>query len=201
MLAVRKLILAGDCQLIGESLLRRETIDDCLLASQVLEAAREQAQSILDAALTDARVLREVAAEQAQAQVWEQAQALLDDWRAQREQMWEGLNETARQLLDEALHTLLGEVPEPARIDALLRHLKAAQPHDETSVLHCHPDLAQVLAERLPVLGHSNWTVRADPQLPADGLSLRASSGDFNLSWQALQRWVLPEQERLESCA
>ncbi|WLG48113.1 type III secretion system stator protein SctL [Pseudomonas sp. FP1742] len=201
MLAVRKLTLAGDCQLIGESLLRREEIDDCLLAGQVLEAAREQAKSILDAALTDARALREVAAEQAQAQVWEQAQALLDDWRAQREQMWEGLNETARQLLDEALRTLLAEVPEPARIDTLLRHLKAAQPHDEASVLHCHPDLAHVLAERLPVLGHSNWTVRADPQLPADGLSLRASSGDFNLSWQALQRWVLPEQERLESCA
>lgn len=201
MLAVRKLTLAADCQLIGEPLLRRETIDDCLLAGQVLEAAREQAQRILDAALIEAQALRDDAAEQAQAQVWEQAQALLDDWRTQREQMWEGLNETARQLLNEALRTLLGEVPEPARIDALLLHLKAAQPADEASVLHCHPDLAQVLAERLRVLGHANWAVRADPQLPADGLSLRTGSGDFNLSWQALQRWILPEQEHLESCA
>jgi type III secretion protein L len=201
MLAVRKLTLAGDRQLIGELLLRRETIDDCLLAAQVLAVAREQAQSLLDAALTEAQAVRDEAAEQAQAQVWGEAQALLDDWRAQREQMWEGLNETARQLLDEALRTLLGEVPEPARIDALLHHLKAAQPADEASVLHCHPDLAQVLAERLRVLGHSNWTVRADPQLPADGLSLRTGSGDFNLSWQALRRWILPEQEGLESCA
>jgi type III secretion protein L len=201
MLVVRKLMLVGDRQLIGEPLLRRETIEDCLLAAQVLEVAREQAQSILDAALTQAQALREDAAEQAQAQVWEQAQALFDDWQTQREQMWEGLNETARQLLDEALRTLLGEVPEPTRIDSLLRHLKAAQPADEASVLHCHPDLAQVLAERLRVLGHSNWTVRADPQLPAQGLSLRTGSGDFNLSWQALQRWILPEQERLESCA
>ncbi|WP_260954408.1 type III secretion system stator protein SctL [Pseudomonas citri] len=198
MLAVRKITLASDSPVIGEPLLRRETLADCLLAGQILESAREQAQGILDAALAEAQVLREEAAGQAQAQVWEQAQALFDDWQAQREQMWAGLNETARQLLKEALRTLLGEVPQPGRIDALLHHLKAAQPADESAVLHCHPQRVQALSERLASPSYSNWTVRADPQLPEDGMSLRTESGEFNLSWQALERWALPEQVCLE---
>lgn len=192
MLTRRSLTLVSHQQRISEPLLRREAIERCLLAEQLLEAAQVQADALIETAREDARQLREDAGDKARAEVWQEAKILFEDWQVQREHMWQHIEQTARDLLLQGLQIVLGEQPSAARVDALFLHLKSAQPADEVGVLHCHPDLLEVVAERMKADGSRPWTLRADPLLGHDALCLQGEQGDFTLSWSTLQRSVLP---------
>ncbi|MCU1771343.1 type III secretion system stator protein SctL [Pseudomonas sp. 13B_3.2_Bac1] len=190
----RRCLTFSDPQALPDGpVLRREILEQNLLASQLLEAARSNAESILAQARRQSAQLADEAREQARAEVWRQADALLNEWQQQRQQMWTDIIASAETLVSEAMQCLLGETVQPERIKALLRQLAAAQPSDEAGVLHCHPAELDAVSHQLQTT-QALWSVRADPQLPPDSLCLRTALGDFSLSWGALvaQVWPLP---------
>ncbi|MGE7955662.1 type III secretion system stator protein SctL [Pseudomonas sp. NPDC089530] len=191
MLTRRSLSLSHPQALPSGAVLRRETLQDSLLAEQLLDAARAEAEALLSEARDAAAGLREEAAVQARAEVWRQADALLADWQEQRQQMWQGIVASAEAVLGQAWQALLGEQEPPVRIAALLRQLAAAQPQDEAGVLHCHPD-ALPLATRHLQQAQAAWSLRGDPQQAADSLCLRTEQGDFSLDWQTLGTALWP---------
>ncbi|WP_122875526.1 HrpE/YscL family type III secretion apparatus protein, partial [Pseudomonas viridiflava] len=140
MLTRRSLNLPADRITLIEPLLRRETLEECLLADEVLHNARTQAETILAEAYAEADVLRQSCEEQARAQVWEEAQVLLDDLRTQREQALETLVETAAQLVSQALESLLEKVPTDKKVRSVIRQLALASSNQDAALLFCHPD-------------------------------------------------------------
>ncbi|MBX9404944.1 type III secretion system stator protein SctL [Pseudomonas baetica] len=191
MLTRRSLTLSDSRALPDGPVLRRETLEQSLMAGQLLEAARSEAEQILAEARSQAEQLAQEARAQAGAQIWRQADALFSEWQAQREQMWEQITGNAQTLVTRTLECLLGELEPQERIAALLRQIAAAHPREDVGTLHCHPqDLAEV--DRQVQSAQAVWSVRADAQLPRDSLCLRTTLGDFSLSWNALVSHVWP---------
>ncbi|WP_085633481.1 type III secretion system stator protein SctL [Pseudomonas sp. R16(2017)] len=185
MLTRRRLSLSHPQALPDGPVLRLEVFEDSLLAGQLLAHARAQADTLLADAREEAERLRQAAQEQALAEVWQQADALLAQWQAQRQQMWDAILQSAESLLGQAWQRLLGEQGDAARIAALCRQLSAARPEDEPGVLHCHPDRLDLVANHLQQ-AQAVWSLRADPQQAPDSLCLRTEHGDFAIDWQAL---------------
>ncbi|MGE8187527.1 type III secretion system stator protein SctL [Pseudomonas sp. NPDC086278] len=185
MLTHRSLTLSRLQVLPDGLVLRREILSDSVLAEQLLANAQAQADALLESARVEADRLREDAQKGAVAEVWRQADALLENWQLQRRQMWENITATAEALVGTALQQLLAEQTDGARISALVQQLLAAQPEDDAAVLYCHPDWFEPAAERLQQASAA-WTLRADPLLPPQTLCLRTEQGEFSLSWTAL---------------
>lgn len=196
MLTRRNLTLSHPQLLPDGPVLRRETLENSLLAEQLLEAAQAEAEALLVNAQQEAERLREEAQAQARVEVWCQADALLDDWQQQRQQMWAHITATAETLVGQALQKLQGEQPDNARIRAVLHHLMATQPQDQAVVLYAHPDWLETTTLQLQQ-AQARWTLCADPQLAPDSLCLRTEQGDFSLSWSRLTEalWPQPDSE------
>ncbi|WP_275898949.1 HrpE/YscL family type III secretion apparatus protein, partial [Pseudomonas viridiflava] len=107
------------------------------------------AEAILAEACAEADVLRQSCEEQARAQVWEEAQVLLDDLRTQREQALETLVETAAQLVSQALESLLEKVPTDKKVRSVIRQLALASSNQHAALLFCHLDHREALPLRL----------------------------------------------------
>lgn len=191
MLTRRSLTLGRPHVLPGGLVLRRETLEDCVLAEQVLTTARAEADALLARAQDDAERLRDNAWQQACDEVWQQADAVLLQWQQEREQMWASITLTAEALVGTALRQLLAEQPDAARVSALLLQLRLAQPEDEAAVLYCHPDWLEPATQKLQQR-QASWSVRADPQLAPQTLCLRTEQGDFRLNWTTLVGAVWP---------
>lgn len=192
MLTRRTLSFPGDRHTVAGSLLRRELFEDCQLAEQVLQQAREQAQQILDEAHAQALQLHRQSEAQARAEVMDSAQVLLDDVQRQHRQREAAVLEVARELVSAAVQQVLGEQTPQQRIEAVLDQLIAAQPDEPLARLHCHPERLDELAACLQRGGREGWRLQGDPRLAPDALSLRSERGEFNLDWQSLTRHVLP---------
>ncbi|MBT2298554.1 type III secretion system stator protein SctL [Pseudomonas fluorescens] len=192
MLTRRSLTLSRHQTPLDSAVVRREALEQRVQADQLLEQAEQRAQSIIRDAQDTAQTLRQHAAEEARAEVWRQAEGVLGAWQQQREAMWEAIIEHADGVLQRALQQLLGEVPDSARIQGVLRQLAACQRHDEAAVVHCHPDWLDRVSARLASTQDCQWSVRADPLLASDTLCLRSDQGSFVLGWQALERVVWP---------
>lgn len=176
--------------------LRRENLENSLLAEQLLEAAKSEAEALLIDARQEVERLGKEAQAQAQVEVWSKADAMLDDWQQQRQQMWAHIITTAETLVGQALQKLLGEQPDNIRVRAVLHHLMFAQPQEQAGVLHAHPDWLETTTLQLQQ-AQARWTLRADPQLAPDSLLLRTNQGDFSLSWSRLVEvlWPQPDSE------
>ncbi|MGN7738565.1 type III secretion system stator protein SctL [Pseudomonas sp. 22526] len=194
MLTRRNLTLSHPQLLSDGPVLRRETLENSLLAEQLLEAAQAEAEALLVSARQEAERMGEEVQAQARVEVWCQADALLDDWQQQRQQMWVHIIATAETLVGQALQKLLGEQPDKARIRAMLHHLMATQTQEQVGVLHTHPDWLETTALQLQQ-AQACWTLRADPQLAPDSLLLRTELGDFSFSWSCLAEalWSQPD--------
>ncbi|WP_163001101.1 type III secretion system stator protein SctL [Pseudomonas viridiflava] len=192
MLTRRSLNLPADRITLIEPLLRRETLEECLLADEVLHNARTQAETILAEAYAEADVLRQSCEEQARAQVWEEAQVLLEDLRTQREQALETLVETAAQLVSQALESLLEKVPTDKKVRSVIRQLALASSNQDAALLFCHPDQLEAVALSLETHDQPGWTLRTDASLDPDAISLRTEHGDFSLGWSGLQQHIWP---------
>ncbi|MCV4343941.1 type III secretion system stator protein SctL [Pseudomonas capsici] len=192
MLTSRSLTLTSNRSTVNEPLLRREVLEQSLLAEELLEDARAQAREILDTAEAEAEALRQRCEEQTRAEVWQQAQSLLDDLREQRERTLATVVEAAEDLVQQALQLVLGELSDGQKVSAVLRQLTSASPNEESALIYCHPDRITLLAQSLEEQGQLGWTLRGDPNLEPDAISLRTEHGDFSLSWNALQRHVWP---------
>ncbi|MFB4391336.1 MULTISPECIES: type III secretion system stator protein SctL [unclassified Pseudomonas] len=192
MLARRSLELRPDGQGLLQPYIARETLLDCARAQRVIEHAREQAAQLLEqaSAVAEARVL------EAQAQFWESAHTLLATWETQRQAMWEQIESSAARLVNEALQTLLDEVPEAARIDALVRQLSCGQRDPSDATLHCHPDDLASLTRSLGKAEPQPWTLMADASLGRQQVKLQTPGGTFQLDWpSAVQALRLPEPQ------
>lgn len=179
MLARRSLELRPNAQGLLQPCIARETLIDCGRAQRVIEQAQEQAAQVLE----QARDLAEAERLDAQARFWENADAALAAWEAQRQAMWEQIEASAARLVNEALRTLLDEVPEPARIDALVRQLASGQRESASATLHCHPDDLTNLTRTLGNTAAQPWTLVADAGMDRHQLRLQTPAGTFLLDW------------------
>jgi len=192
MLARRSLELRPEGQGLLQPYIARETLVDCARAQRVIEHARDQAAQLLEQAseVAEAQVL------EAQAQFWDKADALLATWETQRQAMWEQIESSAARLVNEALQTLLDEVPEPARIDALVRQLASGQRDPAAATLHCHPEDLASLTRSLGNASPQAWTPVADAGMDRQQVKLQTPGGTFQLDWpSAVQALRLPEPQ------
>lgn len=190
MLARRSLELRPEGQGLLQPYIARETLVDCARAQRVIERARDQAAQLLEQAgeAAEAKVF------EAQARFWDRADALLATWEAQRQAMWDQIEASAARLVNEALQTLLDEVPEPARIDALVRQLASRQRDPASATLHCHPEDLASLTRSLGSADRQIWTLMADSGLDRHQVKLETPGGTFLLDWpSAVQALQLPE--------
>ncbi|SCW46034.1 type III secretion system stator protein SctL [Pseudomonas sp. NFACC05-1] len=192
MLARRSLELRPDGQGLSQPYIARETLVDCARAQVILEQAQAQAAQLLGraSAEADATVL------EAQAQFWEKAETVLAAWEAQRQAMWERIETSAAHVVNEALGTLLNEVPEQARIDALVRQLASRQDDPVCATLRCHPEDLASLTQSLGIDGRRPWTPMADVDMERHQLKLETPGGTYLLDWPtAVETLRLPEPQ------
>ncbi|WP_434696502.1 type III secretion system stator protein SctL [Pseudomonas sp. Z1-14] len=193
MLARRSLDLRPGGQGLLQPCIPRETLVDCGRAQAVLEQAQAHATQLIQGAAEEAGA----AVLQAQAQFWETAETVLASWEAERQAMWERIETSAAQLVNEALGTLLNEVPDQTRIDALVRQLASRQHDSVSATLRCHPDDLAKLSQSLDSSGERPWTPVADPGMEAHQLKLETPGGMFLLDWAtAVEALRLPEPQR-----
>jgi len=190
MLARRSLELRPEGQGLLQPYIARETLVDCARAQRVIERARDQAAQLLEQANAEA----EAKVLEAQARFWDKADALLATWEAQRQAMWDQIEASAARLVNEALQTLLDEVPEPARIDALVRLLASRQRDPASATLHCHPEDLASLTRSLGSADRQTWTPVADSGMDRHQVKLQTPGGTFQLDWPStVQALQLPE--------
>lgn len=192
MLARRSLELRPEGQGLLQPRIARETLADCGRAQQVIDRAREQAARLLEQAsdTAEARVL------EAQAHFWAQAGTLLQAWEAQRQAMWEQIETSATRLVNEALHRLLDEVPEPARVAALVRQLAEGQRAPSAATLHCHPDDLPAVVRSLGEQASAPWTPQADAGIARHQVRLHTPGGLYQLDWpSAVHALRVPEPQ------
>ncbi|OAB51919.1 type III secretion system stator protein SctL [Pseudomonas thivervalensis] len=190
MLARRSLELRPDGQGLSQPYIARETLVDCARAQVVLEQAQVQAAQLLERARAEAQA----SVLEAQARFWEKAETLLATWEAQRQALWERIEASAAHVVNEALGRLLDEVPEQARIDALVRQIASRQDDPVSATLRCHPEDLASLTQSLGTDSRRPWTPVADADMQRHQLKLETPGGTYLLDWPtAVEALRLPE--------
>ncbi|RAU41493.1 MULTISPECIES: type III secretion system stator protein SctL [unclassified Pseudomonas] len=187
MLAKRSLSLAS-FDVLAEPVLRREDIADMQRACEVLDTARREAQQLLADAAEQAQRERE----QALAQFWTQANAVLEGLELQRQRLQQDALETLEALLNESLARLLDEASLAERTRAVVRNLADSQRHAVLATLSAHPDRLDDLAAWLAQSRFAeHWQLKGDPLMPDDALRLSDEQGAFDIDWASLRRGLL----------
>lgn len=187
MLAKRRLVLSSSTVLVTD-ILRREDLASTVLAAEVLDNARAEAEQILAAAHAQAQHEKD----QALAQFWDSANGFLQHLEQQRLALAEASMEAVEALLNEALAELLDQTTLAERSRALMRNLAAGQSVETTAVLSAHPDMLDSLGEWLSAsrfAGH--WQVKSDPALAPQTLRLSDANGAFDIDWDSLRRGLV----------
>lgn len=187
MLAKRRLVLSSSAVLITD-ILRREDLAGTVLAAQVLDNARAEAEQILAAA--HARAQHEK--DQALAQFWNSANDFLQQLEQQRQALAEASMEAVEALLNEALADLLDQTSLAERSRALMRNLAAGQLVETTAVLSAHPEMLDSLGEWLSASRFADhWQLKGDPALAPQTLRLSDANGAFDIDWGSLRRGLV----------
>jgi type III secretion protein L len=184
MLAKRRLVLSSSEVLVTD-ILRREDLAGTVLAAQVLENARHEAEQILAAAQGQAQYEKD----QALAQFWDGANHFLQQLEQQRLALAQQAMEAVEALLNEALAQLLDQTSLAERSRALIKNLAAGQIVETTAVLNAHPDMLESLGAWLSAsrfAGH--WQLKGDPLLAPQALRLSDANGAFDIDWDSLRR-------------
>lgn len=186
MLVKRRLPLHAE--VLHEPVLRREVIENFLLAEALLKQAQQQADELLLAA--EYQCQRQL--EQSNALFWERANRqlqALDDQSAALQ--CEALSSVER-LLSVVLLRLLDDIDVTQRIRALMRNLSENQAARSAATLSCHPEHASVVRawlsdSRLAAL----WVVQEDADVPVQALRLSHAQGGLDINWDELRRGLL----------
>ncbi|MFJ3485268.1 type III secretion system stator protein SctL [Pseudomonas sp. NPDC090202] len=187
MLAKRRLALSSSA-VLTQPLLRREVLADIQLASEVLGSARLEAEQLLEDTATQAQQQMD----QALAQFWLQANAVLDGMAQQRLALERECLIAVEELLTGTLSRLLDEASLGERVRALLRQLADSQSGETTATLSCHPQMLESLTEWLQdsrFAGH--WQLKGDPQMAPLSLHLSDANGALDIDWDSLRRGLL----------
>ncbi len=197
MFVKRRVTLPGAEELALSSLIKAERLGLCLSVEAVLGRAEEraaalmtdaeeQAQGLLEEARQRGEVLAEQARMDAERQVWQQADTLLEGLRQAEQGLWQDVERHAEQVLRSALATLLGEVAPQQRVQALMRQLVDAQRQLSSATLYCAPEQQACVQDAVESEHLGRWRVLPDPRLAVDQLMLETDSGVFRCSWLAL---------------
>jgi type III secretion protein L len=187
MLAKRRLLLSSSAVLVTD-ILRREDLAGTVLAAQVLDNARAEAEQILAAA--HARAQHEK--DQALVQFWNSANDFLQQLEQQRQALAEASMEAVEALLNEALADLLDQTSLAERSRALMRNLAAGQLVETTAVLSAHPEMLDSLGEWLSASRFADhWQLKGEPALAPQTLRLSDANGAFDIDWDSLRRGLV----------
>ena len=187
MLAKRRLVLSSSAVLVTD-ILRREDLAGTVLAAQVLDNARAEAEQILAAA--HARAQHEK--DQALAQFWDSANDFLQELEQQRQALAEASMAAVEALLNEALADLLDQTSLAERSRALMRNLAAGQLVETTAVLSAPPEMLDSLGEWLSASRFADhWQLKGDPALAPQTLRLSDANGAFDIDWDSLRRGLV----------
>ncbi|HEX8588334.1 type III secretion system stator protein SctL [Pseudomonas sp.] len=187
MLAKRRLVLSSSALLVTD-ILRREDLAGTVLAAQVLDNARAEAEQILAAAHTRAQHEKD----QALVQFWNSANDFLQQLEQQRQALAEASMEAVEALLNEALADLLDQTSLAERSRALMRNLAAGQLVETTAVLSAHPEMLDSLGEWLSASRFADhWQLKGDPALAPQTLRLSDANGAYDIDWDSLRRGLV----------
>jgi type III secretion protein L len=187
MLAKRRLVLSSSAVLVTD-ILRREDLAGTMLAAEVLDNARAEAEHILAAAHAQARREKD----RALAQFWASANGFLQQLEQQRLALAEESMEAVEALLNEALAELLDQTTLAERSRALMRNLAAGQTVETRAVLSAHPDMLDSLGEWLSASRFAeHWQLKGDPALAPQTLRLSDANGAFDIDWDSLRRGLV----------
>ncbi|KAF1006978.1 MAG: hypothetical protein GAK32_02376 [Pseudomonas fluorescens] len=185
---VRKTLSLGDQHAAPVGIVRHEQFSDARVAVDLLARAQEQAQALL----LEAEAQRQQVLEQATAQFWEEAGTFLQGVETQAQAAHDNVVHAARQLLNQVIDRLFGECSMGERAQALVSHLAASQSHVTGATLRCHPQLfADVQAWVASSRFATLWQLREDALMPMDALRLSNDAGEFDLDWASLHRCIL----------
>ncbi|MCF7534246.1 type III secretion system stator protein SctL [Pseudomonas petrae] len=187
MLAKRRLVLSSSAVLVTD-ILRREDLAGTVLAAEVLDNARIEAEQILAAAHAQAQHEKD----QALAQFWDSANGFLQQLEQQRLALAEESMEAVEALLNEALAELLDQTSLAERSRALMRNLAAGQTVETRAVLSAHPAMLDSLGEWLSASRFTDhWQLKGDPTLAPQTLRLSDANGAFDIDWDSLRRGLV----------
>ncbi|PPE62315.1 type III secretion protein [Pectobacterium brasiliense] len=154
------------------------------------EEANAQADNIVAQAHERARML----GEQAEAEFWQQANALLQGVRQDRMDLEKIMITQAGQLLRDALAHLLDKTPAPSRHHALLRQLLKQQQGESRGTLYCHPAQLADVQHWLDAHAHLEWRLASDDALDSDAMKLITAHGVMSLSWRQATAQLIPPE-------
>ncbi|KFX22127.1 type III secretion system stator protein SctL [Pectobacterium betavasculorum] len=158
------------------------------------EEATVQADTIVIQARERARTLCELAVENAEAEFWQQANALLQGMRQDRIHLEQTMVTQAGQLLREALAHLLDKTSAPSRHHALLRQLLKQQQGESRGTLYCHPAQLVDVQHWLDAHPHLEWRLASDEALDNDAMKLITAHGVMSLSWRQATAQLIPPE-------
>ncbi|MDX5626672.1 MULTISPECIES: type III secretion system stator protein SctL [unclassified Brenneria] len=163
----------------------------------LMEHAQAQAAELLAQAERQVRQQIRQATEQAQADFWRQADALLQGFQQDREKLEQIWLMQSGQLLREALSRLLDEIPDDRRRAALLKQLLRQRQDDARGTLYCHPAQKDEVESWLQAHAHLDWRLAGDESLASDELKLITPCGVMSLSWRLAAERLMPEAEAI----
>lgn len=179
------------------SLMKAEDLGLCLSANDILEDAREKARQLVEEAQIQATQILQEANEEAahmsiqqrqevEQQVWEEANRLLTALQNEKDALWEDIEQSATEVLNEALLLFMGQVDHREKIHILIQQLVKGQKSAEKSTLSCSHQLFDTVRTVLDEQQIVHWDLVADSALQESELVLNAEMGYFRCSWESI---------------
>lgn len=181
MLVRRKIELRAEAAGLPSVLITHKELIDCGQAQCTLTRAREMAKALLSTAQTESDARLEAALQT----FWERANTQLKCWQTEHQAQREEIESNATAVVNQALHHLLGDVPPPARIAALLEQLLRTQCPPLDATLRCHSHAHAHIRQWLNAQTDTVWQLQIDERLDTQALVLATELGDFCIDWRS----------------
>ncbi|MCX8961511.1 hypothetical protein EHW64_10205 [Erwinia psidii] len=191
MLNCRKINICPGIKRQKECIIRRENVEKFYLSEEIINAAIQQKNKILDEAHAEAEAIRLDVRHRVSRQFWQDAQVLLDDWQREREKMKEDILQCTKQLLAQALQLAFAKQPTEKRTEALIQHLRRNYDEKSPASLLVNPQLRIQVENVLKMHSNNHWEIIDDSRLQKDQLCLKSTTGDFFISWETVKEQLL----------
>ena len=179
MLSLRTIELRPGTPGLPQTLITREDLTDCGQIAPLLARAHAQADELL----SNARSASEALLKEAHKQFWQQANAQLARWQLEHNSLCQGIESSASRVVNQALRCIFDEVPQQARIAALLKHVMQAQCPPASATLRCHPQALEDIQQWLATLPANPWQLQTDDRLAPQSLVLVTPRADLRIDW------------------
>lgn len=179
MLSLRTIELRPGTPGLPQTLITRENLIDCGQIDQLLAQAQAQADELLN----NAQSASEALLKEARKQFWQQANAQLARWQLEHNRLCQGIESSASLVVNQALQYIFDEVPQQARIAALLKQVLQAQCPPVSATLRCHPQALEDIQQWLATLPDSPWQLQTDDRLAPQSLVLVTAREDLRIDW------------------